>query len=82
MPLMTGVEVARAVRAHRIETYIVGCTGNALREDQDEYLSAGADDIIPKPVSGNAIAKRLAEARRRRREMMQQGRAGGVQGAG
>jgi CheY-like chemotaxis protein len=63
---MTGVEVARAVRAAGLSTYIVGCTGNALREDQDEYLAAGADDIIPKPVSHTAIAKRLEEARKRR----------------
>jgi DNA-binding response OmpR family regulator len=65
---MSGVEVARALRAKHIDTYVVGCTGNALREDQDEYLRAGADDIIPKPVSQTAIVKRLEEARRRREE--------------
>jgi CheY-like chemotaxis protein len=66
MPAMSGDEVAREVRNLGIQVYIVGCTGNALREDQDEYLAAGADDIIPKPVSHTAIAKRLEEARKRR----------------
>lgn len=31
---MSGVEVARAVREMNCPIYIVGCTGNALREDQ------------------------------------------------
>jgi len=34
MPLMSGVEVAREVREMGCPLYIVGCTGNALREDQ------------------------------------------------
>jgi CheY-like chemotaxis protein len=34
MPIMTGVEVAREVREMGNPVYIVGCTGNALREDQ------------------------------------------------
>jgi CheY-like chemotaxis protein len=39
MPLMTGVEVAREVREMGNPLYIVGCTGNALREDQVSALS-------------------------------------------
>lgn len=34
MPRMSGVEVARATRELGCPIYIVGCTGNALREDQ------------------------------------------------
>lgn len=34
MPLMSGVEVAREVREMGNPIFIVGCTGNALREDQ------------------------------------------------
>jgi CheY-like chemotaxis protein len=45
MPLMTGVEVARAVRELGCPLYIVGCTGNALKEDQEEYIDAGADGV-------------------------------------
>jgi len=42
---MSGVEVAREVREMGCPVYIVGCTGNALREDQEEYIAAGADGV-------------------------------------
>lgn len=66
MPQMSGVEVAREVRAVKCDLFIVGCTGNALREDQDEYLAAGADVIITKPIHQASIVARLEEARARR----------------
>nr|XP_018263320.1 two-component system sensor protein [Kwoniella dejecticola CBS 10117]OBR85478.1 two-component system sensor protein [Kwoniella dejecticola CBS 10117] len=65
MPLMTGVEVAREVRDIGCPVFIVGCTGNALREDQEEYISAGADSIIPKPIHQKAIIEMIKEARKR-----------------
>lgn len=66
MPQMSGVEVTREVRAAGSNVFIVGCTGNALREDMDEYLAAGADVIIPKPIHQTSLVARLAEARERR----------------
>lgn len=39
MPYMSGVEVVRALREANIPLYVVGCTGNALREDQVYYPS-------------------------------------------
>jgi CheY-like chemotaxis protein len=65
MPNMSGVEVARALRAYPSNIYIVGCTGNALREDQDEYLAAGADVIITKPIHQSAVMEKLKHARER-----------------
>ncbi|KAK4683944.1 hypothetical protein P7C73_g6264, partial [Tremellales sp. Uapishka_1] len=65
MPLMTGVEVAREVREMGCPLYIVGCTGNALREDQEEYIAAGADGIIPKPIHQKTVLEMIKEARRR-----------------
>ncbi|WWC89586.1 uncharacterized protein L201_004511 [Kwoniella dendrophila CBS 6074] len=65
MPLMSGVEVAREVRDIGCPVFIVGCTGNALREDQEEYISAGADSIIPKPIHQKAIIEMIKEARKR-----------------
>lgn len=65
MPIMTGVEAVAALRQAGNDTYVVGCTGNALREDQDEYLSSGANAIIAKPVHQAAVIEHLAEARRR-----------------
>lgn len=65
MPAMSGVETARAIRALQWDVYIVGCTGNALQEDQDEYRQAGADAIVTKPVSVAAIREKLDLVRTR-----------------
>lgn len=62
---MSGVEVAHHVRTMGNHIFIVGCTGNALREDQEEYLCAGADDIIPKPIHQKAVLDMIKEARKR-----------------
>ncbi|WVQ72758.1 hypothetical protein IAR50_002318 [Cryptococcus sp. DSM 104548] len=65
MPLMSGVEVATAVREMGCPIYIVGCTGNALREDQDEYMTAGADTILTKPIHQKNLVEMIRDARRR-----------------
>lgn len=68
MPYMTGTEVARALRSANDPIYITGCTGNALAEDQAEYLQAGADCILTKPVRLVGIEEALVAAAVRRRE--------------
>ncbi|WVQ82274.1 hypothetical protein IAT38_004402 [Cryptococcus sp. DSM 104549] len=65
MPLMSGVEVAREVREMGCPIFIVGCTGNALREDQDEYMGAGADAIITKPIHQKNLVEMIKDARKR-----------------
>lgn len=65
MPAMSGVETTRAIRALQWDVYIVGCTGNALQEDQDEYKQAGADAIVTKPISVAAIREKLDLVRSR-----------------
>lgn len=65
MPRMTGVEVASSVRELGATLFIVGCTGNALRQDQEEYMSAGADRILTKPIKQAAVEDSIREARRR-----------------
>ena len=41
--------------------------GNALRQDQDEYIDAGADRILTKPIKQAGIEECVAEARKRLR---------------
>lgn len=65
MPAMSGVETVRAIRALQWDVYVVGCTGNALQEDQDEYRDAGADAVVTKPVSIAAIRDKLELVRSR-----------------
>ncbi|KAM0752870.1 hypothetical protein T439DRAFT_323479 [Meredithblackwellia eburnea MCA 4105] len=67
MPVMNGEEAVRMLRMEgQTDLYVVGCTGNALTEDQQAYLRAGADRIIPKPVLLRDVAEILATAAERR----------------
>lgn len=66
MPLMSGVEAVRELRNGGSELFVVGCTGNALEEDQHEYRAAGANAILTKPVHQHDMEAKLAEARERK----------------
>lgn len=65
MPLMSGVELARELRRIACPVYIAGCTGNALREDRDEYLEAGSDEVLTKPIKEADVRRMIEEARLR-----------------
>jgi len=43
MPICSGVEAVHRLRKLGRNDFIVGVTGNALTEDQQEYLQAGVD---------------------------------------
>lgn len=43
MPVMSGLDMVRAVRKKGIGVFVVGVTGNALLQDQKEFIDAGAD---------------------------------------
>lgn len=43
MPVMSGVETARELRRIGCPIFIVGATGNALKEDQEEVSSTAGD---------------------------------------
>ncbi|QRW17022.1 protein-histidine kinase [Rhizoctonia solani] len=43
MPLCSGLEVMRQLRSIGRQDFVVGVTGNALKEDQEEYYEAGVD---------------------------------------
>ena len=51
MPLVNGSEAAKHMReALGYGGVIIGLTGNALPEDLDAFKSAGADDVLVKPM--------------------------------
>ena len=50
MPILTGLQAVERLRSLGRDDFIVGATGNALKEDQDSYLAAGADRVFSKPV--------------------------------
>jgi osomolarity two-component system, sensor histidine kinase SLN1 len=66
MPLMSGLEAIARLRAAGREDLVVGVTGNALIRDQDEYLTAGVDHVLIKPVLEKNLKQMLSVAERRR----------------
>ncbi|KAJ3794332.1 hypothetical protein GGU11DRAFT_322793 [Lentinula aff. detonsa] len=69
MPVMTGEDAVRGMReAGRHDIFVVGCTGNALTDDQKRYLDAGADDILIKPINFKRLPEILKTARQKRRQ--------------
>lgn len=51
MPEMDGPAAAKQIRALGCHYLIIGITGNVLPEDITEYLAAGADCVLPKPLN-------------------------------
>lgn len=47
--------------------FLVGITGNALKEDQVEYMEAGLDRVLTKPVLERSLKEMLRFALDRRR---------------
>jgi signal transduction histidine kinase/CheY-like chemotaxis protein len=55
MPKMNGVEAARAIRFCEVQegrsrTPIIAVTANAMTHQAREYIAAGMDDVVAKPV--------------------------------
>ena len=59
MPVMTGQEAVRALREAGCTARVVGLTGNVVGHDRRDFLSAGADDVLGKPVQRGDLMKAL-----------------------
>jgi len=68
MPVMTGEDAVKEIRSNDRDDFIVGCTGNALTEDQVSYSEAGADDVVVKPVMIHDFKRLIQLAHQRRLE--------------
>jgi CheY-like chemotaxis protein len=66
MPVMSGLEAMRELRKLGGRDFVVGVTGNALTSDVEEFLEAGADHVLTKPVYQRDLEKMLNLARHRR----------------
>ncbi len=60
MPIMDGPSLARELRSRGYDKLLIGVTGNVLPEDVDEFLQAGIDLVLNKPIKIN-ILKTLLE---------------------
>jgi len=67
MPLLSGINAVAKLREWGRKDFVCGVTGNALLEDQEEYIAAGVDHVLTKPVNEQALRRMLvlADARRK-----------------
>ena len=62
MPVMDGYEATRRIRSSghpRAQVPIIALTAHALAEDRQRCEAAGMNDYLPKPVTGEALARVL-----------------------
>ncbi|KAI9458429.1 hypothetical protein BJY52DRAFT_430616 [Lactarius psammicola] len=65
MPVMSGLSMVAKLREAGRSDFVVGVTGNALLSDQEEYLEAGVDRVLTKPVRERNLRSMLALASER-----------------
>ncbi|MHA7870739.1 MAG: ATP-binding protein [Hyphococcus sp.] len=74
MPVMDGVEAMRQIRflereqGARHATPIIAISAHAMRQQIDEYMEAGFDGYITKPVNAEQLAKEIARVMDARRD--------------
>ncbi|MGD8568095.1 MAG: ATP-binding protein [Gammaproteobacteria bacterium] len=59
MPIMDGLTATKKLRGEGYTKPIVNITANALKEDRDKCMDAGADDYLTKPVDVRQFYKVL-----------------------
>jgi signal transduction histidine kinase/CheY-like chemotaxis protein len=62
MPVMSGVEATQKIRALpglAAKLPIIAMTANAMVGDREEYLSAGMDDYVAKPIDFNILLAKI-----------------------
>lgn len=73
MPLMTGLEAAREIRARQLNLGwpyrpILALTGNAFKRDEDRALAAGMDGFLTKPIRKKTLLLALNQHRHTTKE--------------
>ncbi|KAM0753644.1 hypothetical protein T439DRAFT_322531 [Meredithblackwellia eburnea MCA 4105] len=66
MPVMTGIQLAARLKAQKRDDLVVGVTANALLEDQEEFVAAGASTVLTKPVKEGDLKRLLIIADQKR----------------
>jgi CheY-like chemotaxis protein len=84
MPVLDGVAATRIIRDHearegRNRTPIIALTANVMSHQTDEYLQAGMDDAVAKPICAEDLMRAILTATAERRP--RDGAAPGVEAA-
>lgn len=61
MPRMRGVDAIRIVRQSGYQGFVLGVTGNVLKEDLDEFMLAGCNQVVTKPINYATIINILEQ---------------------
>jgi CheY-like chemotaxis protein len=64
MPVLNGPQTATHLRGMGVRIPIIAVTGNALADDMQSFLDAGADMVLTKPIRIDAIKAILAKVAR------------------
>ncbi len=61
MPVMDGVEATKAIRQHpdRRLLPIIALTANVMGEDHEEYVKAGMNDVVTKPLEERQLTEMI-----------------------
>jgi CheY-like chemotaxis protein len=59
MPVMSGYDATRNIKAVRNNIPIIAQTAYALTEDRSKALAAGCDDFIAKPISREELLRKI-----------------------
>lgn len=59
MPVMTGIQAASALRKIGYAKLIIGVTGNSMEDEIQDFLRAGADLVITKPMKASMLEQLL-----------------------
>ncbi|WP_394242287.1 ATP-binding protein [Vibrio astriarenae] len=61
MPKMNGVEAIRQIRQGlKLKTCIFACTGDVFKEAHDEFIAAGANFVLTKPLQLDSLRRAIA----------------------
>lgn len=82
MPVMSGLKVVAKLRELGRKDFVVGVTGNALLTDQQEYLEAGVDKVLTKPVLERSLRDALQAADERRKNFSREASSSEVASSG
>ncbi|KZT34639.1 hypothetical protein SISSUDRAFT_1052488 [Sistotremastrum suecicum HHB10207 ss-3] len=67
MPILSGLDAVSKLRELGRDDFVVGVTGNAMLSDQEEYIQAGVDHVLTKPVFESSLKSMLVKADERRK---------------
>nr|GAT57971.1 histidine kinase [Mycena chlorophos] len=70
MPILSGLNAVAKLREWGRTDFVVGVTGNALLQDQEDYIAAGADHVLTKPINEQALKRMLSLADSRRKNRL------------